>query len=687
MMSPSKQDAFREGTRLGRYVLRQPIGAGGHGQVMLAWQENATGRPLPCVVKLPLQEHVMSDQKCQRLLDEAGLAIRMGSHPNIVQVIDADVHDGLPFIVMEYVKGADLGQILRRYREGGEPMPLPCVYEILASAAEGLHYAHVEAAEAGKPIEIVHRDITPGNILITRDGGTKLADFGLGRTLAEGTAGEHLRGTFRYMSPEHISAKVTPEMDVYGLGAVAWEMVENRVYRDGVKGTEHFPKIMAGEIPPMRNTAVPQQLRDAIEACLQAAPRLRPSASELVKLLRRCPGYTRGPDAVRHMMTVLLGDYRPSGTTGAVAAATPQLAATLAVVNAMKATRPSDRPPSGTHKRQVGRGEAMTPQVVSPPVDQTEPGTPRAFRQPEQRDSEPKSVTLMLEGSLGSTPSVHGGASPRERTEVVPRPDLDSSTEAVAPTDNQPSPPPVPVPVPGSAPPVPGPVEPRRGHPHRFGTAITLFVLLVLSVTAGALLVYDFDSDDAGAPGVSTEALSEAAVTDPRSAAEAPVDDKPLAVAAVSPATMPDLGSAPVVETSDDAEQASPPMEPAQDETTQTERPSPEPPPAEPKAAPIPPTAKKKAKTKRPRPQPKADPTLATLLLRVESADTIAFKVGKRTLHVAGKAKIHVARGRTPMQWQHPTQGWRSLGAPRLSESTTYRVTITAQRRATFSEL
>ncbi|MCH9687338.1 MAG: protein kinase [Deltaproteobacteria bacterium] len=322
--------------RLGRYVLKRLLGEGGNGQVFLAWQDNATGDPLVCVIKIPLQRLASKPEGQIRSMHEARLAMWLGTHPNIVQVIDVGLHRQMPFIAMEYVNGMDLHQMLKRLRAGSKGLSLGCIYHIVASAAAGLHHAHVGATVNGKPVGVVHRDIKPANILVTRDGVTKLGDFGIGTTVDDGTPGQYVRGTYRYMSPEHLNTDIRPEMDIYGLGVVAWEMIENRVYREHCQGIAHFAPILDGDVPPMENSAAPGQLVSIVQACLEPNPRQRPDARELLRALEKCPGYTRDPSALQLAVTSVLGPNRSSGRTLHNFAPPPELVATFAALEAVR---------------------------------------------------------------------------------------------------------------------------------------------------------------------------------------------------------------------------------------------------------------------------------------------------------------------------------------------------------------
>lgn len=346
-------EVAREPRRLGRYILKRPLGKGGSGQVFLAWRENPTGEPLVCVLKFPLQRYAVDAEGKRWFIQEARLGMRLGCHPNIVHVFDVDYHNTMPFIAMDYVDGIDLSNLLRRLRRRGRGLKISSIYNIFASAAVGLHHAHSGGTIDGVSVAIVHRDITPSNILITRDGVVKLADFGIGVALEEGTTGNHWRGTARYMSPEHIACTPCPEMDIYSLGVVAWEMVENRPFREELEGPQHYSAIIDGKIPEMR--CKDERLVDIIKLCLDPDPTRRPTANELSEALARCPGYNRDPTTLAGELRPIIGTRRSSGATQEELAATPELLATFAVIEGTgyvdskdqtaRRVRPVDIPP------------------------------------------------------------------------------------------------------------------------------------------------------------------------------------------------------------------------------------------------------------------------------------------------------------------------------------------------------
>ena len=163
-------------------------------------------------------------------LQEARLSATL-DHPNITAVYDVDDVDGQVFFSMEYVRGRDLRKLLRRANERGRALALGEAVAIVIGLSAGLHHAHTRRGPSGKPLGIVHRDVSPSNVLLSYDGAVKLADFGVAKardgvaTTSTGT----LRGKLPYMSPEQVSAEALDgRSDVYAAGAVLWELITGR---------------------------------------------------------------------------------------------------------------------------------------------------------------------------------------------------------------------------------------------------------------------------------------------------------------------------------------------------------------------------------------------------------------------------------------------------------------------------
>src|ERR1700742_3668081 len=193
------------GTSIGEYVLERKLGEGGMGEVYLANRSGPRGFTKRVAIKRILPELSEDSQLIQMFCDEARVAATL-THPNIAQVLEFGEHEGELYIVMEYVDGVSCSTLLRTATQRGEVIPAGAALYIAREVLLALAFAHEATDETGRSLHIVHRDVSPSNVLVSRVGNVKLIDFGITRSLlAERRAvpGE-LKGKLRYMSPEQI---------------------------------------------------------------------------------------------------------------------------------------------------------------------------------------------------------------------------------------------------------------------------------------------------------------------------------------------------------------------------------------------------------------------------------------------------------------------------------------------------
>lgn len=252
-------------TKIGRYHVLEEIGRGGMGVVYKARQLNP-GRFV--AIKMILAGDLANARDKARLRTEAEAAAKL-AHPNIVQILDADTHEGLPFLVMEYVDGGTLGQMIRAL-----PQPIRWSSRLTETLARAIHAAH----RCG----IIHRDINPSNILMTHAGTPKLSDFGLAKFILTdaGSQSGRLLGTPSYMAPEQLgdgAGAVGPRTDVYALGAVLYEMLTGTPPFRGLTPMETLCQVAEGEIvPPSKlRHGLPEDLETICLKCLERNPASR----------------------------------------------------------------------------------------------------------------------------------------------------------------------------------------------------------------------------------------------------------------------------------------------------------------------------------------------------------------------------------------------------------------------------
>jgi eukaryotic-like serine/threonine-protein kinase len=215
---------------LGRYQLIGRLAIGGMAEVYLALSGELTGFRTLVVVKRILPHLASNEQFIGMFLDEARLAALL-DHPNIVRIIEVG-HDGDEyFLVMEVVQGKPLSSVLRKAAKEKSPLTPALAAFVVAQAANGLGYAHNLADSQGNPLNVVHRDVSPQNILVSFEGAVKVIDFGIARALGRvsETSPGGLKGKIEYMAPEQTSAEeVDHRVDIFALGVVLWEALTGR---------------------------------------------------------------------------------------------------------------------------------------------------------------------------------------------------------------------------------------------------------------------------------------------------------------------------------------------------------------------------------------------------------------------------------------------------------------------------
>jgi serine/threonine protein kinase len=213
-----------------RYRVIKRLEAGGMAEVYLGEASSVEGFKKRVAIKRVLPHLAQNDNFIQMFLDEARLSARL-SHANIVSVFDISARDDTYFLIMEFVDGANLKKILDSFQRRGSNFPLPEAIYVCAEACRGLSYAHELHDENGRPLGIVHRDISPPNIMLTKRGEVKVADFGLakaGTQLSQTDPGV-VKGKFSYLSPEAaLGREVDARADIFSLGIVLWEMLAGR---------------------------------------------------------------------------------------------------------------------------------------------------------------------------------------------------------------------------------------------------------------------------------------------------------------------------------------------------------------------------------------------------------------------------------------------------------------------------
>jgi serine/threonine protein kinase len=273
-------------THLGRYQVVKRLAAGGMADVLLARTEGIAGFERHVVIKRIHAELLEEPRYVKMFLDEARLAASLHHH-NIVQVNDIGEENGEYFFAMEYVHGEDARTLLVEASQRGETIPLEHVVTIIMAAAAGLHHAHEQRGMDGSPLHIVHRDVSPANILVGYDGAVKVADFGIALAAhrAEQTQSGVLKGKVAYMSPEQCNCDpVDRRSDVFSLGIVLYELATVRPCFAGDNDFMTMSAIVGGKIdkPSSHRKDLPPKLEAIIlKALARKASDRYQSADEL----------------------------------------------------------------------------------------------------------------------------------------------------------------------------------------------------------------------------------------------------------------------------------------------------------------------------------------------------------------------------------------------------------------------
>ncbi|MGA2449234.1 MAG: protein kinase [Polyangiaceae bacterium] len=267
------------------------LGVGGMAEVFLAKRGGAEGTFKVLVLKRILPTHESSPRLRSMFVEEAHLATRL-NHPNVVQVYELeDCGDEGLLLAMEHVDGCDLGRLMAAARERGARLPPWVGAWIIAETAKGLHYAHEKRDEIGQPLEIVHRDVSPHNVLLSFDGAVKIADFGIASARLFVDEAGVLKGKFGYMSPEQARGEaIDRRTDVYGLGVVLWEILTGMPLHGGLGGEALLDIVRSGIVEPPSTyvSDVPRQLEEATMQALAPERTDRfPTAREMSATLGR----------------------------------------------------------------------------------------------------------------------------------------------------------------------------------------------------------------------------------------------------------------------------------------------------------------------------------------------------------------------------------------------------------------
>jgi len=278
--------------QLGKYLLLDRINIGGMAEVFRAKTYGAEGFERTLAIKRILPNMAEDEEFINMFVDEARIAVQL-THANICQVYELGRFENQYYIAMEYVPGTDLRQLLDRFRDHSTTLPTPVAALIASRICEGLDYAHTKTDASGKPLGVIHRDVSPQNILVGFDGSVKITDFGIAKAedRASKTQAGVLKGKFAYMSPEQVRGQqIDARSDLFAVGILLYEMLTGKRLFLSDSDFSTLQKVREAEVeaPTIHNSDLAPELEAIILKALAREPAERyASASDLGEDLQR----------------------------------------------------------------------------------------------------------------------------------------------------------------------------------------------------------------------------------------------------------------------------------------------------------------------------------------------------------------------------------------------------------------
>lgn|GEM_PF-1130450 len=325
--TPASMNAHNPSARLrpfrpqpfGRYTLLSHLATGGMGEIYLARLEGAQGFEKLCVIKKILPQLAEDTDFVERFVGEARTLVRL-SHGSIAQVLDMGLHEGEAYMALEYVDGKDLRKVAARVRDRQVPLPLTFILYVVGRVLDALAYAHRKKDDDGEDLKLVHRDISPQNILISYEGEVKVVDFGLAksRLSAAKTNPSIILGKFLYMSPEQARHQpVDRRSDLYAVGLTLYELIAAKNPFDGIHPGELMSAVANPKVPPLDEVEplTPRSVTALVAKALEVDPTQRfQTAEEFRGRLQTCLmeiDANAGPESVsRFMRELFTADFQ-----------------------------------------------------------------------------------------------------------------------------------------------------------------------------------------------------------------------------------------------------------------------------------------------------------------------------------------------------------------------------------------
>lgn len=448
--------------RVGRYLVCDEIASGGMATVHFGRMIGEAGFSRTVAIKRLHDSYAKDPDFVAMFVDEARVAARI-HHPNVVDTLDVVDAGGALLLVMEYLHGESLSRLLKCAARDGEAVPLDVASAIVCDALLGLHAAHEATTEAGAPLDLVHRDVSPQNIFVGADGITRVVDFGIAKAMGRvhTTREGQLKGKLAYMAPEQIvGGAVDRRADVYATGVVLWEMLTGRslfrgeneaaTMRNALDKPVPAPSEVVASVPPAidgvvlralardkgERYATAREMARALEACV--APASARKIAEWVDVLagdrlaerkRRLVEIERAPvpDPRAEVSTAALA-LEPAPVSRASRSRTAAIAASVGVAGVaaciaiyVASTGSKNTPSSGAVAAPIASAEAP-PAIPTPPRTTSAPLVAAA-------SIETAAVTTLPAPSVASSTSRARAPKPRGECQVRSYVDRDGITQ------------------------------------------------------------------------------------------------------------------------------------------------------------------------------------------------------------------------------------------------------------------
>jgi serine/threonine-protein kinase len=360
---------------IGRYAIYDELASGGMAVVHLGRLLGQAGFSRTVAIKRLHPQFAKDRNFVAMFLDEARLSVRV-QHPNVVAPLDVLIADGEVLVVMEYVAGDTLARLQRSSGNQQHPPSPGVIVSILSNALHGLHAAHEALGEDGTPLRIVHRDISPQNIMVGTNGIARVLDFGVAKAAirSQCTTNGEVKGKLAYMAPEQIEGTALDcRTDIFAAGVVAWESLTRRRLFTSDQASETISRILSGRVPSIRKYApeTPPKLDEAVQKALRKHPKERYATAREFATALESACAPASPSQVADWVAAVGGDELQARAERVAAIETKSSSSIIRPLQPpprVSETLPIVPPPPGTHDSKLMQSQSR----ITVPLVQTE---------------------------------------------------------------------------------------------------------------------------------------------------------------------------------------------------------------------------------------------------------------------------------------------------------------------------